>query len=653
MSTHATFIGLWLSCLILSGSLQAQELHVDNRSAIYNLMETAKWFADTSGKLTYQDLADTDSFHLATDNGPILNYGLTKAAIWCQLSIANTTQLPLQLAIANSNIDSIQLYYQYQNQWQALSAGHKIDHWDAIEQKPFYVFNLPAFDQQTRIWIRFKSNNTLVIPLFVGTGGAMEKKMNSHLLEEGLFAGIFIALFIYNLLFWLTTRLRIYLYYILFVGFSAAYILLYIRGLAHLFNRSIINWIASYAFSISNLGYFFAISFSRSFLNKSMDRWMVQTSKFLQAAIAVNIAANLLGYYQIALKGTQLISFAFLLLVIVMAANSYKNGYKLAKFFLIGWGLFLGTLLIFTLAIIKLLPFSLFIMQLPQFGLSLELFWLSFFLGHSFNVLKKEKIELQKQSLYIVTAKKEELEITVAERTMDLLNSNQIKDKILASISHDLRMPLVNTLGILELMESGLIKPNQSKLKITQVKLSIGEIANTMHNLIKWSAMQLVQNKPNPELVDLSDMLAETLNLYTLSIIQKSIQVTINCNSARVLIDREQLKIILRNLIDNAIKYNTPEGKVLIDCYQRPDQPTLVLVSVSNSHPYSPENLAPIFEQGKLVQPATGNGQQHSGLGLHLCRDFLAINGSELTVEIKNALWISSFELPVPIAANR
>ena len=213
-------------------------------------------------------------------------------------------------------------------------------------------------------------------------------------------------------------------------------------------------------------------------------------------------------------------------------------------------------------------------------------------------------------------------------------------------------MPLVNTLGILELMESGLIKPNQSKLKITQVKLSIGEIANTMHNLIKWSAMQLVQNKPNPELVDLSDMLAETLNLYTLSIIQKSIQVTINCNSARVLIDREQLKIILRNLIDNAIKYNTPEGKVLIDCYQRPDQPTLVLVSVSNSHPYSPENLAPIFEQGKLVQPATGNGQQHSGLGLHLCRDFLAINGSELTVEIKNALWISSFELPVPAPAN-
>ena len=652
MSTHSSFIGLLFTCLVLSTSLKAQELHIDNRSTIYNLMETAKWFADTNAKLSYQDLADADSFRLALGNDPVINFGLTKAAIWCRISVTNTTQLPLQIAIANSNIDSIQLYYQYQNQWQVLSAGHKVVHWDAIEQKPFYVFNLPAFDQRTRIWIRFKSNNTLVIPLFVGTSRAMEKKMNNHLLEEGLFAGIFIALFIYNLLFWLTTRLRIYLYYLLFVGFSAAYILLYIRGLAHLFNRSIIDWIASYAFSISNLAYFFAVSFSRSFLNKSMNRWIVLTSKFLQIVIVVNIVANLIGFYEISLKGTQLISFTYIIIVILMAANSYKNGYKLAKFFLIGWGLFLSTLLIFSLAIIKLLPFSLFIMQLPQFGLSLELFWLSFFLGHSFNVLKKEKNELQKKSLDIITAKKEELEIIVSERTMDLLNSNQIKDKILASISHDLRMPLVNTLGILELMENGLIKPKESKLKITQVKLSIVEIANTMHNLIKWSAVQLGQYKPNPELVDLSEMLAETLKLYTLSIIQKSIQVTINCHFARVLIDREQLKIILRNLIDNAVKYNNQEGKVHIDCYQRPDQPTLVMVSVSNSFPYSPENIAPIFEQGKIIHPSTGNGLQYSGLGLHLCRDFLAINGSKLIVEIKNGLWVSSFELPVPAPAN-
>jgi signal transduction histidine kinase len=372
----------------------------------------------------------------------------------------------------------------------------------------------------------------------------------------------------------------------------------------------------------------------------------------LQIVIVVNIVANLIGFYEISLKGTQLISFTYIIIVILMAANSYKNGYKLAKFFLIGWGLFLSTLLIFSLAIIKLLPFSLFIMQLPQFGLSLELFWLSFFLGHSFNVLKKEKNELQKKSLDIITAKKEELEIIVSERTMDLLNSNQIKDKILASISHDLRMPLVNTLGILELMENGLIKPKESKLKITQVKLSIVEIANTMHNLIKWSAVQLGQYKPNPELVDLSEMLGETLKLYTLSIIQKSIQVTINCHFARVLIDREQLKIILRNLIDNAVKYNNQEGKVHIDCYQRPDQPTLVMVSVSNSHPYSHENLAPLFEEGKIIHPSTGNGLQYSGLGLHLCRDFLAINGSKLIVEIKNGLWVSSFELPVPAPAN-
>lgn len=652
MSKPVTFVKFLFTCLLFSVGVKAQVLHIDNRNTVYNLMATTKWFTDTSGKLTCQDIADTDSFRLASDRDPILNYGLTKAAIWCQLTIANTTKSPLQLAIANGNIDSIQLYYRYQNQWQVSMAGHKIDRWDAIEQKPFYVFNLPAFDQQTRMWIRFKSNNTLVIPLFVGTNGAMEKKMSSHLLEEGLFAGIFFALFIYNLIFWITTRLRIYLYYVLFVGFSAAYILLYIRGLAHLFNRSIIDWTASYAFAISNLGYFFAISFSRSFLTQSMDRWIEVASKLLQAAILANITANLMGYYQIALKGTQFISFAYTILVIVMAANSYRNGYKLAKFFLIGWGLFLGTLLIFSLAIIKLLPFSLFIMQLPQFGLALELFWLSFFLGHSFNVLKKEKNELQKKSLDILTAKKEELENTVNQRTIDLLNSNQIKDKILASISHDLRMPLVNTLGILELMEDGLIKPKESKLKITQVKLSIIEIANTMHNLIKWSAMQLGQNKPNPELVNLSDMLAETLKLYTLSIIQKSIQVTINCNSARVLIDREQLNIILRNLIDNAVKYNTPEGKVLIDCYQRLDQPTSVLVSVSNSHSYSPENLASLFEEGKLVQPATGNGLQYSGLGLHLCRDFLSINGSKLIVEIKDGLWVSSFELVVLAPAN-
>jgi len=629
----------------ISQCLSAQIIQINNSAAIFSLKDGVQWYSDKTSQKSINDLSEINSAYWTTSKEKVVNYGLTNNAIWCQFTLASNQEDALQLLIANVNIDSVQLFYFLNNRWQVLSVGHKIQKWNILSNAPFYSFNLPIIRVNQKVFIRFKSRNTLVIPIFAGIRNEVEKKVLMHLISEGIFAGIFISLIIYNFIFWLVTKEKVYLYYFSFIIASASYILLYLKGWSHFFNQSVIHFISNYAFAICNLGYFFSIQFSREFLKKSIDNWLIITSKILQLIVLVIATVNFFGFYIEAIKSTQLIHFPFVIVVLLMLRSSHKNGNSSAKFLLIGWGLFFLSLIVFTMALINIFPFNLFILNLPQYGLTIELLWISFYLSYSLNKLKEEKHELSLRTIALVSTKNEELEKLVSERTKELNETNILKDRIMASISHDLRMPLVNTLGLVELMENGLLKPKEKKNKIGQIKFAITEIANNMNNLIKWSSIQLGNSIPALNTVNLADEINEILKLYELSIIEKAIRIHFNYVSYIVFIDLEHLKLALRNLISNAVKHNNIGGEILIDCMALSANPKKVLVTIKNS--ININNLKEIKESSnQLIQSNRSLiPLDNSKLGLLLTREFLNINDANLQVEIVDGYWISSFEL--------
>lgn len=629
----------------ISQCLSAQVIQINNSAAIFSLKDGVQWYSDKTSQKSINDLSGINSIYWTTSKEKIVNYGFTNNAIWCQFTLASNQEDAIQLLIANVNIDSVQLFYFLKNRWQVLSAGHKIQKWNILSNAPFYSFNLPIIRGNQKVFIRFKSRNTLVIPIFAGIRNEVEKKVLMHLISEGIFAGIFIALIIYNFIFWLVTKEKAYLYYFSFIVTTASYILLYLKGWSHFFNQSVIDFISNYAFAICNLGYFFSIQFSREFLKKSIDNWLIITSKILQIVVLAIATINFFGFYIEAIKSTQLIHFPIVIVVLLMLRSSHKNGNSSAKFLLIGWGLFFLSLIVFTMGLINIFPFNLFILNLPQYGLTIDLLWISFYFSYSLNKLKEEKHELSLRAIALVSSKNQELEKLVSERTKELKETNLLKDRIMASISHDLRMPLVNTLGLVELMENRLVKPKDKKNKIAQLKFAIIEIANNMNNLIKWSSIQLGNSIPALNAVNLADEINEILKLYELSIIEKAIRIHFNYISNIVFIDLEHLKLALRNLISNAVKHNYIGGEILIDCTAHTTDAQKVVVSIKNS--ININNLKEIKESSnQLIQSNRSLiPLDNSKLGLLLTREFLNINDANLQVEIVHDYWVSSFEL--------
>jgi len=633
--------------LFLLPRLRGQQVLINDRNGIYNIGRSAEWLVDSQLNLTISEVAVSKQFHSLPDKTEIVNFGTCDAAIWCHLSWKAQVEGQLQISIENANIDSIQVFGGHNGKFWEQRAGHKIETWHSLPGLPGYVYNIPGNHSAQELWIRFKTRNTLVLPIFIGTQVAMEKRVNSQLLSDGVSAGVLVALFLYNLMLWLVIRRRTYFFYVVFLLFSASYIMLYLKGFSHFFSRSVIDFFASYGFGICNLGYLFAVVFATDFLKSSLDKSLYRFSLLLQLVTAGFALSAFAGYYMVALKGSQYLIFLNVACILVMAWNGVRYGVRSAKFLLAAWLVFLCIMMLHAMAILGMIPFNSLMLRLPDIGLSLELIWLSFFLGYSYNLLKNEKLALQQQALQLVNDRKRQLVDLVQTRTKELSERNNIKDKVLASISHDLRMPLVNTLGIFELIDGGLLSPQESRIKLSQLRNTVAEIAGTMGNLIRWSSGSRFAASLSSQVVNLSAAISETLKLYEASCIQKGIRLTLSCASQYVIIDPDQLKLILRNLIDNAIKHNYLGGHVNISCIGAGEEVTLEISNSIDS------------DKCKMIDKENINSRVRSdhslfndcdnGLGLSLCREFLEINNSKLELDIRNDLWVSSFQLKATI----
>src|SRR5690606_7711719 len=120
----------------------------------------------------------------------------------------------------------------------------------------------------------------------------------------------------------------------------------------------------------------------------------------------------------------------------------YRAQYKPAGYFLIAWGLLLCSIVLFAVTNMGFLPMGNWYFRILPVASALEVILLSLALGHRYAVLKREKIRLQAENLHFVKDRNAWLEKKVEERTQELMESNQVKDKLLGIVSHDLRAPL-------------------------------------------------------------------------------------------------------------------------------------------------------------------------------------------------------------------
>lgn len=226
------------------------------------------------------------------------------------------------------------------------------------------------------------------------------------------------------------------------------------------------------------------------------------------------------------------------------------------------------------------------------------------------------------------------LEIKIEQRTSKLLEIVSTNGKFLSIIAHDLRSPFSSILGILELLKMSLKEFNKEEIEeyIDIVYNSANNTLILLDNLLVWAVSQNKEKNFNPVKINLYDLLREEIqNLKTLAG-QKQIELSHSVEPGlNVSADLQMVKTVLRNLINNAIKYSNPNSEIKIDASEFKK---FVEVSVKdNGVGISDENQRKLFKIDSFHSTPGTHDEKGIGLGLLLCKEFIELHGGNIRIE--------------------
>ncbi|MDW8301724.1 MAG: tetratricopeptide repeat protein [Bacteroidia bacterium] len=244
--------------------------------------------------------------------------------------------------------------------------------------------------------------------------------------------------------------------------------------------------------------------------------------------------------------------------------------------------------------------------------------------------------------------KLEERNQIISRINAELQKNNQIKDKLFSIISHDLRSPLATAKGILMILKDEPNLPEDFKVYLHQISKNLDNTFNLLDNLLKWSAAQMQNVKPNPATFSIQSLIAEIMELYSPVAQEKKIELTANVpQDYFVFADRDMLHLVLRNLVNNAIKFTPEQGKVQISVTQQGKE---AVVSITDTGVGIPQkHIDKIFEGLTTRGTAAEKG---TGLGLQLCKEFIQLNHGKLSVQSTENVG-SMFSFTVPLSENQ
>jgi signal transduction histidine kinase len=252
--------------------------------------------------------------------------------------------------------------------------------------------------------------------------------------------------------------------------------------------------------------------------------------------------------------------------------------------------------------------------------------------------LKKQSFTLQQQSELLQTNNEE------------LNKLNATKDKFFSIIAHDLRNPFNTILGFTELLETKFDKLEENKKKnyIKNIKNTANRTYNLLENLLLWSRLQTDRLEFTPENILAIEYLNEVLVQYEPICSEKRLEIYNQVDEKCVVFaDKTIVSIILKNLISNAIKYNSPGGSVFINYHIHNN---LVQFDITDTGiGMDNSQIQNLFRLDKSRKTAGTGGEVGTGLGLILCFECVKKNGGELWAKSKEGEG-STFSFTVPKA---
>ena len=216
--------------------------------------------------------------------------------------------------------------------------------------------------------------------------------------------------------------------------------------------------------------------------------------------------------------------------------------------------------------------------------------------------------------------------VILAVDVTESYNAEQMRREFSANVSHELKTPLQGIIGSAELLESGMVKPEDESRFVGHIRKEASRLVNLVEDIIRLSQLDEGVSMPVEE-VDMLALAEEVKGILEKTAEQKRVNVCVSGTGFTMLGVRRMLHEILYNLCDNGIKYNTPGGSVRIIVEDRKLQVSDTGIGIP------PEHQARVFERFYRVDKSHSKASGGTGLGLSIVKHAAAYHKAEITLE--------------------
>ncbi|MBT6175760.1 MAG: sensor histidine kinase [Deltaproteobacteria bacterium] len=681
-----------LLLMIGSVSFAAEPVIVKDAFGEQSLGLHLEFLEDTDGTLSVEDIHTPEvmgRFTPVHDETP--NYGFTQSVYWFSFSLQNPETRSLQqfLEIGYPHLDDIDIYLFPQVSEQThYHLGDKLAFSKRlIEHRNFVVPITLQGSEILSVLVRVRTSSSMRVPIRLSSEQSFFQRDATEVIIHGFYFGLILVMALYNLFVYISLRETVYLYYVFFVvgcaGFQAA-----LSGFSYQYLWPTMPWWAEkyVIFSIA-MGQVFAALFANTFLD--LRQYARRHFRYLSLIALLSAAVAGLAFlvpYALVVPAVTILVVLLTPACLSAGVVRWRQGNTEAAYYTLGWASFaLGTCSL-ALGNLGVLPVNVLTINGPQIGTAFVVIFLSLALVRKLKVLHEESETLSKKLVVALDQAQ---------------SADRLKGEILANLSHELRTPLNALINVPSAVLSSLtvvcawfcaacdlsfqtddeeevdgtqeltcpecegklvphkslqtsVDPEDLLALLSRMSQSSTHLAKTLSGILEFAKLQSGTAALMQRIVVAGAILEEVADEFTSPAIAKGIRIEIHLpdNPASIDVDRDQVALLLRKLIENAVEFSKRNADLYLRiAYVRNGQ--AIRISVRDEGPGIAEaDFETIFESFRQVDSGHTRSHPGVGLGLSIARQIATTHGTQIEVESEPGCG-STFSVEFPLDSGK
>lgn len=212
----------------------------------------------------------------------------------------------------------------------------------------------------------------------------------------------------------------------------------------------------------------------------------------------------------------------------------------------------------------------------------------------------------------------------------DILSAAKARQDFTANVSHELKTPITAISGYAELLETGMADESHKEHFYQEIRKNSDRLLTLINDIIRLSELDRSEKEPSFEEIDLYKIAMESMETLTVSATQRNVELSLEGSQAMMVGNRDMVKELIENLVQNAIRYNNDGGKVSV-IVKKENRAVLVVRDNGIGIPAAEQQR--VFERFYRVDKSRSKATGGTGLGLAIVKHIVEIHEAEIELD--------------------